>query len=239
MVMCLRGSPSGFTLPARHLRSCQLLLASRSRMAAFAFVVLLTVVLLATPLAAAEKLQITSNPPGAAVSLDTADFRVELSLGEVVRRTKPRSYFWKGLNKSGTGFFVTETGVIATNAHVARDEGSLLAALPDGLQLEAKIVYVDAELASRRLKLQATNFLICRLLMRLCAAGRKRFRHRQSGRRHAVQRQERDCERRRQVPERWTWDVDPYRHADQSRKQRRAAAHSQRIAGCAEIVRTP
>ena len=101
MVICLRGAPSGFTLPARCLRSCQLLLASRSR-----------------------------------------------------------SYLSKGLHKSGTGFFVTETGVIATNAHVARDEESLLAALPDGLPLEAKVVYVDADLASRCLKLQATNFLI-------------------------------------------------------------------------------
>ena len=71
---------------------------------------------------------------------------VELSLEEIVRRAKPAVVFLKGLEKSGTGFFVTETGVIATNAHVARGETSLLAVLPSGVQLNAKVVYVDADL---------------------------------------------------------------------------------------------
>jgi S1-C subfamily serine protease len=52
----------------------------------------------------------------------------------------------KSLTKSGTGFFITETGVIATNAHLARGEEALLATLPNGTQLEAKIVYVDPDL---------------------------------------------------------------------------------------------
>jgi len=90
--------------------------------------------------------------------VDSADFRVELSLEEVVRRTKPAVVFLKGLNKSGTGFFVTETGVIATNAHVARDEESLLAVMPDGVQLEAKVVYVDADLDLALLKVAGNKF---------------------------------------------------------------------------------
>ncbi len=40
---------------------------------------------------------------------------------------------------AGTGFFVTETGVMATNAHVARGKQSLLTLLPEGQQLEAKV----------------------------------------------------------------------------------------------------
>jgi S1-C subfamily serine protease len=91
-------------------------------------------------------------------SIAGADFSVELSLEEVVRRTKPAVVYLKGLSKSGTGFFVTETGVIATNAHVARDEESLLAALPDGVQLEAKVVYVDAELDLALLKVTGSKF---------------------------------------------------------------------------------
>jgi S1-C subfamily serine protease len=79
-------------------------------------------------------------------------FREELSLEEVVRRTKPAVVYLKGLTKSGTGFFITETGVLATNAHVARDEESLLAVLPDGVELEAKVVYVDADLDIALLK---------------------------------------------------------------------------------------
>lgn len=72
--------------------------------------------------------------------------RPELSLEELVGRTKPAVVFLKSLTKSGTGFFITETGVIATNAHLTRGEEALLATLPNGTQLEAKIVYVDPDL---------------------------------------------------------------------------------------------
>ncbi len=76
----------------------------------------------------------------------TSESRPELSLEELVSHTKPAVVYLKSLTKSGTGFFVTETGVIATNAHLARCEEALLATLPDGTQLEAKIVYVDPDL---------------------------------------------------------------------------------------------
>lgn len=69
-----------------------------------------------------------------------------LSLEEVVARTKPSVVFLKALTKSGSGFFVTDTGVIATNAHLARGEETLLALLSGGQRLEAKVVYVDADL---------------------------------------------------------------------------------------------
>jgi S1-C subfamily serine protease len=72
--------------------------------------------------------------------------RPELSLEELVSRTKPAVVFLKSLTKSGTGFFITDTGVIATNAHLARGEEALLATLPNGTQLESKIVYVDPDL---------------------------------------------------------------------------------------------
>jgi S1-C subfamily serine protease len=102
------------------------------------------------------------TPAGAArTRIDSAgsgDFREELSLEEVVRRTKPAVVYLKGLHKSGTGFFITETGVIATNAHVARDEESLLTVLPDGLQLEAKVVYIDGELDIALLKVAGNKF---------------------------------------------------------------------------------
>src|SRR6266481_1713469 len=44
----------------------------------------------------------------------------ELSLEELVRQSKPAVVYLKGLDKSGSGFFVTGTGVIVTNAHLAR-----------------------------------------------------------------------------------------------------------------------
>jgi S1-C subfamily serine protease len=72
--------------------------------------------------------------------------------------TKPAVVYLKGLDKSGTGFFVTDTGVIATNAHVARGEESLLTLLSGGEQLEAKVVYIDADLDIALVKVEGKNF---------------------------------------------------------------------------------
>jgi S1-C subfamily serine protease len=98
---------------------------------------------------------------GVTASLSNAgkvDLEPELSLEELVRRTKPAVVYLKGLDKSGTGFFVTETGVIATNAHLARGEESLLTVLPGGQQLEAKVVYVDADLDIALAKVDGKEF---------------------------------------------------------------------------------
>jgi S1-C subfamily serine protease len=75
-----------------------------------------------------------------------AAFQLELSLEEIVKRAKPAVVCLKGLNTLGSGFFVTATGVIATNAHVARGDSTLLAVLPDNVQLQARVIYIDADL---------------------------------------------------------------------------------------------
>jgi len=74
-----------------------------------------------------------------------ANLQAEVSVEDVVARAKPAVVYLKSLSKAGSGFFVTETGVIATNAHLARGESALLAILPGGQQLQAKVVYVDGE----------------------------------------------------------------------------------------------
>lgn len=79
----------------------------------------------------------------ATASHASIELKPVLSREELIKRTKPAVVCLKGLDKSGSGFFVTGTGVIATNAHVARGEESLLAVLPDGRQFPAKVVYVD------------------------------------------------------------------------------------------------
>jgi hypothetical protein len=67
------------------------------------------------------------------------DREPELSLEELVSTARPAVVYLKGLNKAGSGFFVTETGILATNAHFARGEISLLTVLPGGQRLEAKV----------------------------------------------------------------------------------------------------
>ena len=77
---------------------------------------------------------------------------------DVITRAKPAVVRLKGLGKSGSGFFVTETGVIATNAHVARGDGSLLAILPGGEQLAAKIIDIDADHDIALVKVEGDDF---------------------------------------------------------------------------------
>src|SRR5712664_3391244 len=84
---------------------------------------------------------ITAKVSDAAVGLQP-----ELSLEELVRQAKPAVVYLKGVEYSGSGFFVTGTGIIVTNAHLARGEETLLALLSNGQQLEAKVVHVDPEL---------------------------------------------------------------------------------------------
>ena len=81
----------------------------------------------------------------------------ELPLEDLVQRTKPAVLYLRSSSKAGTGFFVTATGVIATNAHLARGETSLFATLPDGTQLEASIVYIDEKLDIAFVKVAGKN----------------------------------------------------------------------------------
>lgn len=76
----------------------------------------------------------------------TDSVRPELSMEELVKRVKPAVVYLKGLDRNGSGFFVTNTGIIVTNAHLARGDSSFLVRLSTGPQLEAKVVYVDSAL---------------------------------------------------------------------------------------------
>src|SRR5260370_24911513 len=80
----------------------------------------------------------------------------QLSLEGLVRQTKPAVVYLKGLEGSGSGFFVTGTGLIVTNAHLVRGEETLHTILSTGRELEAKILYIDADLDIALAKVAAT-----------------------------------------------------------------------------------
>jgi S1-C subfamily serine protease len=82
----------------------------------------------------------------AKVSDGGASRKPELSLEELVRQAKPAVVYLKGLEKAGSGFFVTGTGIIVTSAHLARGEETLVTILSSGQQLEAKVVHIDPDL---------------------------------------------------------------------------------------------
>src|SRR3974390_2315447 len=86
-----------------------------------------------------------------------ASLTPELSLEELVRRTKPAVVCLKAFDGMGSGFFVTDTGVIATNAHVARGDSTLTAVLPSSAQLPARVVYIDPDLDIALVKADAPS----------------------------------------------------------------------------------
>ena len=52
----------------------------------------------------------------------------------------------KSSQKMGSGFFVTSTGLIATNKHLAEGQESLRITLASGQQMDGSVVYLDPEL---------------------------------------------------------------------------------------------
>src|SRR5258708_34383793 len=89
--------------------------------------------------------KISTEIPEAAEAPREADLTPEPPLEDVIAHAKPAVVRLKGLGGWGSGFFVMEKGVIATNSHVARGEGSLLAILPGGEQLSAHIMHIDTD----------------------------------------------------------------------------------------------
>ena len=82
----------------------------------------------------------------------------EMKLEEVVELVKPSVVYLEGSTKTGTGFLVTRTGPIATNAHLARDEESLQARFVGGVELTADVAYIDDNLDIALLKVEGTTF---------------------------------------------------------------------------------
>jgi S1-C subfamily serine protease len=86
------------------------------------------------------------------------EMRPELPVEELVAKSKPSVVLLSRPDGQGTGFFVSDTGVIATNAHVARGEQTLTAILSTGQKLEAKVVYIDPDMDMALLKVEGAGF---------------------------------------------------------------------------------
>ena len=82
----------------------------------------------------------------------------EMKLEEVVELVKPSVVYLEGSKKTGTGFLVTRTGLIATNAHVASEEESLQARFAGGIKLTADVAYIDDDLDIALLKVEGATF---------------------------------------------------------------------------------
>jgi serine protease Do len=101
---------------------------------------------------------IATKVSGSRRDRETGNGYFALSVEQLVERSKPAVVYLKGVKNAGSGFFVTETGLIVTNAHVANGEESFLATLATGRQLEAKVVYIDITLDFAFLRAPGNGF---------------------------------------------------------------------------------
>jgi serine protease Do len=87
-----------------------------------------------------------------------------LSTEQIVEASSPAVVLLQRSDgSSGTGFFVTDTGVIATNAHVAEGESTLLAVAQSKVEWPAKVVFIDSDLDVALLKVDASGLPHLRL----------------------------------------------------------------------------
>jgi serine protease Do len=84
--------------------------------------------------------------------------RSQLSPDKLVAVASPAVVLLRGTSVEGTGFFITATGVIATNAHVVRGESSMLVIFPGRAKLMGKVVYIDKRLDLAFVKVDGDGF---------------------------------------------------------------------------------
>jgi serine protease Do len=77
---------------------------------------------------------------------------------KVAEIANPAVVLLRGTDKAGTGFLITDSGVIATNAHVAKDESSLIVEFHGRGSLIGKIVYIDPHLDLALVKVEGEGF---------------------------------------------------------------------------------
>ena len=89
--------------------------------------------------------------------------RPELSTENIVRSASPAIVTLQSLVGQGTGFIITDTGVIVTNKHVVKGSSSLKAVLASKEELTAAVTYVSPEYDLALLKIDATGLPALRL----------------------------------------------------------------------------
>jgi hypothetical protein len=84
--------------------------------------------------------------------------RTELSPEEILRRDVPAVVRLDGEHSQGSGFFLTEDGIIATNRHVAEGEASFFVVTSSGSRLLGKVLYSDPNLDLALVKVDGTGY---------------------------------------------------------------------------------
>jgi serine protease Do len=114
-----------------------------------------------------RQINITLEPLGkvldGSVRVSTAggrqtDIRPEMPVEQVVESAMPAVVRVENPEGWGTGFFVTSTGLIATNHHVVAGYSHVKVTLADGRKIPGEVVYSDERLDLALVKVNGQNF---------------------------------------------------------------------------------
>ena len=100
----------------------------------------------------------TGEPEIRGAKTDANEAEVELPIQDIASRADPAIVRVEGNLKRGTGFFITDTGLIATNKHVVSDQLNLFVLTRSEQRLPARVVYVDPEKDLAILKVDGSGF---------------------------------------------------------------------------------
>ena len=84
-----------------------------------------------------------ASPPSTEAQSPPSTSTRELSPEELIRSARPAVVTLRGPQLTGSGFFVNDTGLIATNAHLVGSLPELNAILSSGQTLAAQVIYLD------------------------------------------------------------------------------------------------
>ena len=94
----------------------------------------------------------TFAPPAAAMSGEN-----------VVHAATPAIVRINGVNASGSGFFITQDGLVVTNAHVVRNEKSVTVTMSNGRSVESSTIYTDEDRDLAFVKVSGANYPVLKL----------------------------------------------------------------------------
>jgi serine protease Do len=92
------------------------------------------------------------------VAETSGPLRKELPIENIVTLASPAVVKVHDSEKSGTGFLITSTGVIATNHHVVDGDISVTVSFSNGAQLLGKVVYTDRKTDLALVKVEGQEF---------------------------------------------------------------------------------
>ncbi|MGH9710456.1 MAG: trypsin-like peptidase domain-containing protein [Candidatus Acidiferrales bacterium] len=100
----------------------------------------------------------TGEPEIRSAKTDASEPSVELPIQDIASRANSAIVRVEGNLGRGTGFFITDTGLIATNKHVVSEQSELVVVTRSERRLPAKVVYVDSDKDLAIIKVDGRGF---------------------------------------------------------------------------------